>query len=524
VGARAVAGSGMTMLIVGLVAALLFAVACHDLVQRKHAILRNFPIIGHLRYLLEAVGPELRQYIVTNNNEERPFSRGQRRWVYASSKRQNNYFAFGSDNDLEQSPNYPIIKHSAFPLRSPHVTDPDYDPHYRIPARKVMGASRRRRKAFRPDSVVNVSGMSYGSLSGAAVHALNLGSKLAGCCQNTGEGGLSPHHTRGGGDLIWQIGTGYFGCRNLDGRFDMGRLRDLVARHPQVRAIEIKLSQGAKPGIGGVLPRQKITEEIAEIRGIPRDRDCVSPAAHTAFSDVSSMLDFVETIAGETGLPVGIKSAVGDLGFWQELAYMMATTGRGVDFVTIDGGEGGTGAAPLVFADRVGLPFKIGFSRVQLVFAERNLHERVVFIGSGKLGFPDAALMGFALGCDLINVGREALLAVGCIQAQKCHTNHCPTGIATQSAWLSRGLDPTLKSVRLANYVVMLRKELLALSRACGVEHPALVPASQIEILDSRFGARTVADLLGGRGRGLPASDDWPSSLSELETAGPASR
>jgi glutamate synthase domain-containing protein 2 len=509
----------MTILTIGLVAALLVAVACHDLVQRKHAILRNFPIIGHLRYLLEAVGPELRQYIVTNNTEERPFSRGQRRWVYASSKRQNNYFAFGSDNDLEQSPNYPIIKHSAFPLRSPHVSDADYDPHYRIPARKRIGEFRKRRRAFRPDSVVNVSGMSYGSLSGAAVDALNRGSLLAGCFQNTGEGGLSPHHAIGGGDLVWQIGTGYFGCRDLDGRFDMSRLRDVVTRHPQVRAIEIKLSQGAKPGIGGVLPKQKITAEIAEIRNVPRDRDCVSPAAHTAFCDVSSMLDFAEAVADETGLPVGIKSAVGDLGFWQELAYLMATTGRGVDFVTIDGGEGGTGAAPLVFADRVGLPFKIGFSRVQLVFAERNLHERVVFIGSGKLGFPDAALMGFALGCDLINVGREALLAVGCIQAQKCHTNHCPTGIATQSAWLSRGLDPALKSVRLANYIVMLRKELLTLSRACGVEHPALVPASQIEILDSRFGARTVADLLGGRGRGLSASDDWPATLSEFEAA-----
>ncbi len=510
-GTGAVTGSPMTPLVVGIAAVLLVAVACHDLLQRKHAILRNFPIVGHLRYWLEAVGPELRQYIVTSNTEERPFSRGQRRWVYASSKRENNYFAFGSDNDLEQSPNYAIIKHSAFPLRSPHVTDSDYDPHYRIAGLKVIGAHRQRRKAFRPASVVNVSGMSYGSLSGAAVHALNLGSALAGCFQNTGEGGLSPYHARGGGDLIFQIGTGYFACRDFDGRFDLSRLCNLVAQHPQVRAIEIKLSQGAKPGIGGVLPRQKITADIAEIRHIPRDRDCVSPAAHSAFRDVSSMLDFVEQVAEATGLPVGIKSAVGDLGFWQELAYLMATTNRGVDFITIDGGEGGTGAAPLVFADRVGLPFKIGFSRVQRVFAERNLLDRIVFIGSGKLGFPDAALIGFTLGCDLINVGREALLAIGCIQAQKCHTNHCPTGIATQSPWLSRGLDPTLKSVRLANYVVMLRKELLALSRACGVDHPARVTASQIEILDSRFGARTVADLLGGRGRGLQASDDWPS-------------
>jgi glutamate synthase domain-containing protein 2 len=234
----------------------------------------------------------------------------------------------------------------------------------------------------------------------------------------------------------------------------------------------------------------------------------VSPAAHSAFHDASSLLDFVERVADETGLPVGIKSAVGEMTFWQDLASLMATTGRGVDFVTIDGGEGGTGAGPLVFVDHVGLPFKIGFSRVQRVFAEHGLHERVVFIGSGRLGFPDAALVAFTLGCDLINVGREALMAIGCIQAQKCHTNHCPTGVATQNAWLSRGLDPADKAVRLANYIVVLRKELEALSHACGVAHPALVAASQIEILDSRYGTRSVADLLGGRGRGLASADD----------------
>jgi len=198
---------------------------------------------------------------------------------------------------------------------------------------------------------------------------------------------------------------------------------------------------------------------------------------------------------------------VGDLPFWQDLARLMSIgNGRSLDFITIDGGEGGSGAAPLVFADRVGLPFKIGFSRVQHVFAERGLHEQVVFVGSGKLGFPEAALMAFALGCDLVNVGREALLAIGCIQAQRCHTNRCPTGITTQDRWLTHGLDPQLKSVRLANYVITLRKELLALSRACGVTHPSAVTASQIEILDDRFGARSVAEVFGGRGKGLAPS------------------
>lgn len=485
------------MHMLALILLVLVVVACFDITQRRHAILRNFPLIGHLRYLLESFGPELRQYIVTNDNEERPFSRAQRRWVYASSKRENNYFGFGSVNEPELSPNYLIVKHSTFPLASPHPGSPDYDADHTLPARIVVGAFRQRPQAFRPTSVVNVSAMSYGSLSGPAVEALNRGCRIAGCWQNTGEGGLSPHHLHGA-DVILQIGTGYFGCRDLEGRFSMPRLKALIEEHPQIRAIEIKLSQGAKPGLGGVLPKQKITDEIAAIRGIPKDRDCVSPAGHSAFRDPDSLLDFVEWVASETGKPVGIKSAVGQIEFWRELARLCASSGRSVDFVTVDGGEGGTGAAPLVFVDRVGLPFKVGFDRVRRVFAEHDLAGRVAFIGSGKLGFPDNALMAFALGADMVNVAREGLLAIGCIQAQKCHTNRCPTGIATQSRWLSRGLDPELKSVRLANYVITLRKELLALSRACGVDHPTLVSPDHLEILDDQFRSRTLTELFGG--------------------------
>jgi glutamate synthase domain-containing protein 2 len=350
--------------------------------------------------------------------------------------------------------------------------------------------------------------MSFGSLSGPAVEALNRGCELAGCLQSTGEGGVSSHHLKGG-DLVWQIGTGYFGCRDADGRFSMARLTETLARCPRIRAIEIKLSQGAKPGVGGLLPRAKISREIAEIRGIPTDRDCISPSAHSSFRNADEMLDFVEWIAGETGLPVGIKSAVGDSKFWEDLARLMAGRARGVDFVTIDGGEGGTGAGPLVFTDHVALPFKLGFSRVLKIFTAHDLHQHVVFVGSGKLGFPEAAVFAFALGCDLLNVGREAMLAIGCIQAQRCHTNHCPTGIATQHPWLVRGVDPTLKAARLANYILTLRKELLALSRACGVPHPSLVTADQLELLDDRFGAKTIAELFGyGRGFGLPSAID----------------
>ncbi len=485
------------------------AVAIYDMTQRQHAILRTFPILGHFRYWLEAVGPELRQYIVTDNDEERPFSRDQRRWIYASAKRENNYFGFGSDNEMELQPSYLIVKHATFPLEVPHPGDPKFDPQYRIPCAKVMGGARKRARAFRPGSIVNVSGMSFGSLSGPAVEALNLGSRMAGCLQSTGEGSVSPHHLKGGGDLIWQVGTGYFGCRDAEGRFSLERLKDTIARAPQIRAIEVKLSQGAKPGAGGLLPRAKISREIAEIRGIPMDRDCISPAAHSAFRNADEMLDFVEQLASETGLPVGIKSAVGDSAFWEELARLMAADARGVDFITIDGGEGGTGAGPLVFTDHVALPFKVGFSRVQRIFTENGLHERVLFIGSGKLGFPEAAVFAFALGCDALNVGREAMIAIGCIQAQRCHTNHCPTGVATQHPWLVRGVDPASKAGRLANYVITLRKEVLALSHACGVPHPALITADQLELLDGRFGSKTVAELFGyGRGFGLPSTAD----------------
>ncbi len=482
--------------VIGVVATILVGTALFDITQRKHAILRNFPVIGHFRYWLEMVGPELRQYIVTDNDEERPFSRDQRRWVYASSKQENNYFGFGTDNDLEQNSNFIIVKHSQFPLSTPHRGEPGYDPQAKIACGKILGGPRGRAKAFRPQSVVNVSGMSFGSISAPAVEAMNRGCQLCGALQWTGEGALSPHHLHGG-DVVFQIGTAYFGCRDEQGRFNLQRLVELTEQHPQIKALEIKLSQGAKPGLGGLLPGKKVTAEIARVRGIRAGVDCASPSSHTAFRSTSGLLDFAEELAGATGLPVGIKSAVGDVGFWHDLASQMAGGGRGIDFVAIDGGEGGTGAAPLTFSDHVSLPFKIGFSRVYRVFAEHGLQNRIVFIGSGRLGFPETSLLAFALGCDMVSVAREAMLAIGCIQAQKCHTNHCPTGVATQNAWLMRGLDPTLKSVRLANYIVTLRRELLALCYACGVDHPAKIDATQIEILDSVFGSRTAAEVFG---------------------------
>ncbi|WP_448628114.1 FMN-binding glutamate synthase family protein [Geodermatophilus sp. URMC 64] len=482
------------------------AVAARDLLQREHTLLRNFPIVGHARYLIEAIGPELRQYLVAGNNEERPFTRDQRRWVYASAKKQNNYFGFGTDNDLEYTAGYPIIKHKTFGRAVP-TTNVHAGSEVALPCAKVLGAARGRAQAFRPASVVNISAMSFGSLSGRAVEALNRGAALAGCLHNTGEGGLSVHH-RHGGELVFQIGTAYFGCRDEHGRFDLARLKDLVASAP-VRALEIKLSQGAKPSLGGVLPAAKVSAEIAAARGVPEGVDCISPSRHAEFSDPDSLLDWVELLAAETGLPVGIKSAVGDMAFWQELTELMATTGRGVDFVTVDGGEGGTGAAPLIFTDSVSLPFQLGFARVYSVFARAGLHEQVAFIGGGKLGLPDNAVVAFALGCDLVNVAREAMLAIGCIQAQKCHTDTCPTGVATQSPWLAHGLDPALKSVRAATYISTLRRDLLKIAEACGVEHPGLIDTSSVEVLTGRTASRPLREVYDYAPEwGLPSAAD----------------
>lgn len=476
---------------VGGAAVALGAVAVRDLVQKKHALQRNFPVLAHARYWLETIGPELRQYIVTGNDEERPFSRDQRTWIYASSKEQNSYFGFGTDLDVEHTQGHAYIKQRTFADKLPS----DQDHNWTLPSAKVLGGPRGRAKAFRPGSVVNVSAMSFGSLSSNAITAINKGAAAAGCLHNTGEGSISPYH-RNGAELVVQIGTAYFGCRDVHGNFSLPRLRAMVESAP-VKALEIKLSQGAKPGLGGLLPAPKVTPEIAEIRGIPEGRDCSSPSRHTAFHDVDSMLDFVEMLAAETGLPVGIKSAVGAMDFWEELARLMEPRQRGVDFITVDGGEGGTGAAPLIFADSVSLPYRMGFSRVYGTFAELGLTDDVTFIGSAKLGLPDNATVAFALGADMINVAREVMLSIGCIQAQKCHTDHCPTGVATQNPWLVRGLDPASKAERCAVYLRTLRKELTRVSAAVGVAHPALITCADVDIFNGDYDARSLASVYG---------------------------
>ena len=465
--------------IVGGILAFLLLVAIHDVAQRRHAVVHNYPIIGHLRYFMEFIGPELRQYWVADDKEEQPFNRSERSWIYATAKGQNNYFGFGTEEQI-YSVGYPIIKNVAFPFPESKAVHLNGDPSA-VPCLKVLGKTHNRARPYRPPSVVNISAMSFGALGRNAISALNLGAKMASCYHNTGEGGVSPYHLLGA-DVMFEIGTGYFGVLGKDGKFSLDVLAEKCAKHPQIRAIEIKLSQGAKPGKGGVLPAAKVVSEIAATRHVPAYQDCISPNSHSEFDDVDSMIDFIEKIADRTGLPVGIKSAIGELAFWDELARRMKKRKQGPDHITIDGGEGGTGAAPLTYTDHVSLPFKIGFARVYQVFQEAGISKDIVWIGSGKLGFPDRAVVAFAMGCDLVNVAREAMMSVGCIQSQNCHTGRCPTGVTTMSEWRQAGLDVQDKSLRCANYIKGFRKELVALAHTVGYEHPAQFQAKDIEL------------------------------------------
>ena len=457
----------------------LVLIALRDIIQTKHTIQHNFPLIGHIRYLFESIGPEIRQYFVANNREELPFNRIERGWIYASSKNENNYEGFGTDRDI-YSHQHMFINNAMFPYKIEDGHPNSIDKSF-LPCAKIMGEFNKRKRPYRPASVINISAMSFGSLSAKAIESLNKGVKIAHAYHNTGEGGLSPYHSHGG-DVVFHFGTGYFGVRGADGHFSMDKMKALVKNNPFIRAIEIKLSQGAKPGKGGVLPGSKITAEIAKIRGVEIGKTVLSPPNHTAFSTVTELLAFIEDIAEETGLPVGIKAAIGKLDQWEELADAMVKTGKGPDFITIDGGEGGTGAAPPSFADHVSLPWVYGFGDLYKVFKNKGLCERIVFIGSGKLGFPAKAAMAFAMGADVINVAREAMMSIGCIQAQICHTNKCPTGIATQSNWLQNGVDPTLKSVRLAQYFKSFKKEFIEITHAAGYEHPCQFNMNDIEI------------------------------------------
>lgn len=453
-----------TLIALTALAVVLVLVAIRDLTQRQHAVTRNFPVVGHLRYFFEEMGQPLRQYFFAGDLEERPYNRVTRSWVYASAKGQNNMVGFGSQVDHNE-PGRMFIAPSIYPtLKRAGVTDAD------LPRPRVIGA--RRAQPYQPRRFANISGMSYGALSPNAVRALSRGAKLAGCYMSTGEGSLSPYHVEGDADILYQIGPAKFGCRTADGRFDDAKAAAILAL-PQVKMVEIKLAQGAKPGKGGMLPKEKITPEIAAIRGIPLGVDCQSPNGFEEFDDAPSLLDFIERVRRLTGKPVGLKLVVGSIAEIDALCRAIRARGDGPDFIAVDGNEGGSGAAPLALADYVGMPLRDALIAMDNALRRHGLRDDITLIASGKIATGGDVATHIALGADLVHIGRGFLFSIGCIQALRCHTNTCPTGVTTQSRWLQSGLDPADKGVRVRNYALALERDLQMITHACGLLHPS---------------------------------------------------
>ena len=460
----------------------LFALGVVDLTQPQQAVRRNYPLTGRLRYALEYIRPEIRQYFLETDEEKIPFSRNQRALVYQRSKIQNDKRGFGSIKDMYAS-GAEWIGHSVAP------THPDPS-GFRI---RVGGA-----QCARPYdiSVFNISAMSFGSLSANAIMALNRGAKLGGFAHDTGEGSVSPHHRVHGGDLIWEIGSGYFGCRTADGRFDAEKFAAQAASD-QVKMIEIKLSQGAKPGHGGVLPAAKVSKEISETRGVPMGQDCVSPAAHSEFSTPMELMAFIARLRSLSGgKPVGFKLCVGQAWEWFAIAKAMVASNTTPDFIVVDGAEGGTGAAPVEFSDHVGMPLRDGLRLVHNTLVGLNLRDQIKLGASGKVVSAFDITRCLALGADWCNSARGFMFALGCIQSRHCHTDHCPTGVATQDANRQRALVVTDKAERVKNFHKNTLANLADLLGAAGLNHPDQVMESHIMLRDSSGQAKPLASVV----------------------------
>ena len=452
-------GYGLFYALLSLACLCLAVLGVHDLIQTRHAILRNYPIAGHLRFLLERVRPEIRQYFFEGDKDGAPFSRDKRALVYQRAKRELDKRPFGTQYDV-YGDEYEWLHHSI----APRPVSPD-------PHRVIIGRSGPCTQPYSA-SILNISAMSYGALSANAVRALNRGAKLGGFAHDTGEGGVSPYHREAGGDLIWEIGSGYFGCRRPDGRFDADRFAD-AASDPQIRMVELKLSQGAKPGHGGVLPAAKVTAEIAAIRGVPMGEDCISPAAHSAFSTPVELLQFIALMRELSGgKPAGFKLCIGHPWEFMALCKAMLETGITPDFIVIDGKEGGTGAAPLEFMDHMGMPLRDGLSFVHNALVGCGLRDRLRLGASGKIisAFDMARVM--ALGADWCNAARGFMFAVGCIQAQTCHTGLCPTGVTSQDPGRQRAIVVPDKADRVFNFHRNTVQALAELVAAAGLDHP----------------------------------------------------
>lgn len=444
--------------IVALVSGLLAAVGIWDVTQTRQSIRRNYPVLAHLRFFLEFIRPEIRQYFLETDQEKIPFSRAQRALVYQRAKDVVDKRAFGTQLDVYQN-DYEWVNHSMNPLHLP-------DCHFRVRVGDHGCAQPY------DISLFNISAMSFGALSANAILALNKGARLGGFAHDTGEGSISRYHREHGGDLIWEIGSGYFGCRDADGVFNRDKFA-ANARDPQVRMIELKISQGAKPGHGGVLPGAKVTPEIAEARGISAGQDCISPATHSVFSTPIELLQFIASLRELSGgKPTGFKFCLGHPWEFFAICKAMLVTGITPDFIVVDGAEGGTGAAPVEFCDHVGTPLQEGLLLVHNTLVGLNLRPRVKLGASGKIISAFDLARTLALGADWCNSARGFMFALGCLQAQACHTGHCPTGVTTQDPIRQRALVPDDKAQRVANFHRNTLEALAELTGAAGLTHP----------------------------------------------------
>ncbi len=437
----------------------LSVVGVRDLRQTSQAVRRNYPVIGNIRYLVESIRPELRQYLLESDSDALPFSRAQRSLVYSRAKNMNADKAFGTLLDVYE-PGYEFIGHSIRP--APH-SDPST---FRV---DVGGP-----QCTQPysASIFNISAMSFGSLSANAIRALNKGAKLGGFYHDTGEGSISTYHLENGGDLVWELGSGYFGCRTSDGHFDPERFAE-QAKRPEVKMIEIKLSQGAKPGHGGILPKHKVSAEISATRGVPMGEDCISPSGHSAFSTPIELMLFIAQLrALSNGKPVGFKLCLGHVWEFMSIVKAMLETGILADFIVIDGSEGGTGAAPLEFTDHIGVPLHEGLLFVHNTLVGTNLRDKIKLGASGKIVSAFDISSVLAIGADWANAARGFMFAIGCIQSQSCHTNKCPTGVATQDPLRQKALVVPDKAQRVYNFHRSTLKALSEMLSAAGLRHP----------------------------------------------------
>ena len=467
---------------VGWVALLLCAgltgVGVYDLKQTRHAILRNYPVIGHLRFLFEYIRPEIRQYFIESDSEAAPFSRAQRSLVYQRAKGEPDNQPFGTHLDVGKQ-GYEWVNHSMSPTK---LLNHDFriwiggKPDAPVSASASVGACTQPYSA----SVFNISALSFGSLSANAIQALNKGAQMGGFAHDTGEGSISAHHRVNGGDLIWEIGSGYFGCRNDDGTFNAERFTT-NARDPQVKLIEIKMSQGAKPGHGGILPGPKVTAEIAAARGVPEGKDCISPSSHSAFSTPLEMMHFIVKLRELSGgKPVGFKLCIGHPWEWFAIVKAMLATNITPDVIVVDGAEGGTGAAPGEFSDHVGAPVQEGLQLVHNTLVGVNLRSCISIGAAGKITSAFDLVRLMALGADWCNAGRGFMMALGCIQAQTCHTGRCPTGVTTQDPQRQQALVVPDKAERVRNFHRSTLHALQELVQAAGLQHPSELSAHHI--------------------------------------------